>query len=883
MKFNVFTSLVLLLPCSISAQVLLSGKILDENNQPVESVSITLSEKNSNIILAYSLSDRKGLYSLSWNGQFDSVRITVSSMGYARKEIIIPVISSVINFSIKAQATILKEVKLKSSPVWQRKDTINYIVSEFKQQQDRVIGDIIARLPGIEVSPGGQIKYNGKPINKYYIEGLDLLEDKYGLANSNIPAESVEKVQVLENHQPIRVLDSVSFSDKAALNIKLKSTAKVKLIGRAKVGIGASPLLSEDEATPMLFKKKIQFINTYKYNNTGLDNVRELSSQNFMDFINAIQNGSAKNDLVGVVKPNPPSFSSSRYLFNNAHTASVNVLVPLKKDLQLRINASYINDFQQQQSNIATKYYLPFDTISIYERNTYYANTNKQQTEIALMANTPKYYLKNNTKFIGWWQKEGSTVVNSRDIKQQLENPLYNFFNDFRLLKTKAKHINEWGSYIGYVSMPQQLAIFPGLYEQIVNNNVPYEGLFQNASIKTFYTDNYFSFRKRKSKFGSYHKIGFNIQRQDLLSDLEVLHSGIKKSVADTFQNNINWNRYRFYAENNWAYETNKIRLSFALPIIYTIINYKDTLLKNEQHNQRLFSNPTLSFMYQINPKWNLNASASYANNFGEISGITNGYILKTYRNLSNNNAPLAETGSRSVSASLTFRNPLKIVFFNTGIAYSNNKSNLLYRQRFNGNLETLEAILQNNFARRTTVTGRFSKYFIDLKTSFGINFSYTFGRQQQIQQTKLITFANKNYSIGTNITTKLSSKMNVDYSANYFTYSSASQFSQSKNNIASASQKILMNYFPCRQWMVNAGGEHYYITNQFSSSRNYFFADINFRYKPEKSKIDYEISVQNVFNTSLFTTAVLSNNIETLAEYQIRSRQVLFKMSFSF
>ena len=61
-------------------------------------------------------------------------------------------------------------------------------------------------LPGIEVALTVSIKYNGKPINKYYIEGLDLLEDRYGIANNNIPAETVDKVQVLENHQPIRVL-----------------------------------------------------------------------------------------------------------------------------------------------------------------------------------------------------------------------------------------------------------------------------------------------------------------------------------------------------------------------------------------------------------------------------------------------------------------------------------------------------------------------------------------------------------------------------------------------------------------------------------------------------------------------------------------------------
>ena len=67
-------------------------------------------------------------------------------------------------------------------------------------------------MPGIEVLDDGKILYQGKPINKYYIEGLDLLEGKYNLANKNLPHKEVTKVQVLENHQPIKVLDSLVYS-----------------------------------------------------------------------------------------------------------------------------------------------------------------------------------------------------------------------------------------------------------------------------------------------------------------------------------------------------------------------------------------------------------------------------------------------------------------------------------------------------------------------------------------------------------------------------------------------------------------------------------------------------------------------------------------------
>jgi hypothetical protein len=881
---NFFLSILFFLIIqSCYSQKAISGKITDSLGKPITSASVTISKINSPIIIAFSITDNAGSYEIKWQDDADSVTLAVSALNYVRMGKNIPAVSSNYNFTLTIHPTVLKEVRAKTQPVWQRKDTINYNVSEFKQPQDRVIGDIIARLPGIEVTPGGQIKYNGKPINKYYIEGLDLLEDKYGIANNNIPAESVDKVQILENHQPIRVLDSVSFSDRAALNIKLKNSAKMKLIGRARLGICVSPLLSEDELTGMLFKKKIQFINTYKYNNTGIDNTRELNSQNFSEYINAIQNGAIKNDLVSLAQPRPPSIAQKRYLFNNSHVASVNQLMPLNSTYQLRINAAFVNDFQRQQSSVVTKFYLPTDTFSINEKNKWHSNLNLLQTDLSLMANSPKFYLKNIFKFQGWWSVEKSRLITGSEINQQLSNPFFNVSNDFKLIKIKSKYIEEWASYFGYVSLPQRLDVMPGLYTDIVNNNLPYDALIQNASLKTFYTDNYLSLRKRKSKISTQYKLGFNIQSQHLFTDLMTEKSGIEQSVADTFRNKLNWQRYRIYNENSWVYENNEWRVSFTLPLNYTKIDYKDTSLKVKSGKEAFFISPVVIIMFQLNPKWNINISASYNRDFGDISGITSGYMLKTYRNLSNNDAPLAETRSGNISASLTFRNPLKIVFFNTGIMLSRSKSNLLYSQKFIGNLETLTALVQNNYTNRATISGRFSKYIIDWKTSIGFNYSYSFGNQQQLQQNELVTFSNKNYTAGATLGVKFSSKITIDYSGTYFTYLSKSQLQQSATTIQSASQNFSLNYFPTERLIFRVSAGHYYINNNFAPSHNYYFADINMRYKPKKSKIDYELTCQNLFNTKFFATAFLSNNIESVSEYQIRPRQALFKMSFSF
>lgn len=123
-----------------------------------------------------------------------------------------------------------------------RSDTLVYFVSQYAKAQDNSIVDVLRRLPGIEVEEDGQIKYNGEPINKFYIDGSDFMGGRYGLATENISPSDVARVEVLENHQPIQVLKGLEFSQQAGLNIKLRDDAKRKWAWILNGGIGVSPI-----------------------------------------------------------------------------------------------------------------------------------------------------------------------------------------------------------------------------------------------------------------------------------------------------------------------------------------------------------------------------------------------------------------------------------------------------------------------------------------------------------------------------------------------------------------------------------------------------------------------------------------------------------------
>ena len=241
-----------------------------------------------------------------------------------------------------------------------------YTVAKYADVTDRSIGDVLRKMPGIEVAKSGEVKYNGKAINKFYIEGLDMLEGRYGIATNNVRAQDIASVEVYENHQPIKALKDLVASNQAALNLKLKKEARGTWNSTLQLGAGYKPWMWNAEATAMYFGRNFQTIDTYKTNNTGDDVSRELTS--FYDGLDAT------SSLLGIHRPTEPSLDKERYLDNEIHTVSTNAIVKLRKDLELTANAHYIHDFQTSEGGSITTYYLPDAVPLVIEEQTFADN-----------------------------------------------------------------------------------------------------------------------------------------------------------------------------------------------------------------------------------------------------------------------------------------------------------------------------------------------------------------------------------------------------------------------------------------------------------------------------------------------------------------------------
>ena len=199
------------------AQTVVEGTVTDSLGMAVEAY-VTVSPKGTGSIIGFADTDAKGNYKLEIKTTADSLTVTASGLTIGNQVKFVANHSQRLDFKVKQQAIELKEVSIKADKIRQHGDTLSYLVGAYQQQGDRVIGDVLKRMPGIEVSESGAIKFNGKSIRKFYVEDMDLLQGRYGLATNNINASDVATVQVLEHHQPIKALQDRTLTDDVAIN-----------------------------------------------------------------------------------------------------------------------------------------------------------------------------------------------------------------------------------------------------------------------------------------------------------------------------------------------------------------------------------------------------------------------------------------------------------------------------------------------------------------------------------------------------------------------------------------------------------------------------------------------------------------------------------------
>lgn len=868
---------------SSQAQVAVSGTISDSLGKPLQSVSVTL-KKNNGIVLAFAITNNTGSFKIQHASASvkDTLFVEANAIGFSKKSIPVTKTPQVTDFKLSATSTKLPNVTVKSNPLRKEGDTLNYDVATFGNKQDRVIGDVIKKLPGVEVSENGQISVGGKPINRFYIDGDNLLDGKYNIATQSVPSDMVSKIQVLENHQPVNALKDLVKSDAAAMNIVLKDKARMKIMGTGDALVGTPDAYSVT-ANAMLFKKQVKFINYYKLNNIGYDLSDEVINHFGFDNqppANLVNAGTAGN----------PDLLKKRYLFNNVGLVNINDMINLKKDMQLRINGFYLFDKQYQSSEFKSTYFLPNDTIRYAEKQDSRTLKNTFNTQLTLTANRKDYYLNDvavleNTPSQIFSALQATT---NNNINQQLTGTVTNISNKFNIItKTKKGNVLEGYSFINNIRNPATLMVNPGLYAAQFNNNNPYAGLIQQAAVPTFYTDNYVSFGIAHSKFQQQYKAGINYQEQQVNSLLESEQlSGSKAAVADSFMNRLNWSRTKAYFKADFTYSSGGNMIRLSLPFTYQDTRYTGRLAEN--HFTNLPVTPSLSIKYMTGKEDYLSVAYSYGDTWGNIDQVYDGYLMRGYRDFFTNGNLLTETQRHSVSASYQFRNTLKIFFFSLGGSYSNNSANTINDTRISAVIQQAKLIPFNNLSRSTQLFAGISKYIFPLMTTVGAKASWSRSLSNQLQNGDPLQIQNDVYTYNANVNTKLATWFNLGYVGTYSSYGSKRIGDVHTTGAATPSvekwqHEVVANFVVSNNFQIRVSGDNYRYHLSDVQNNHFTFVDASCTYKLNKLKTDIELALTNLANMDTYSSVSLSANSISESSYRIRPRMATLKFYFRF
>jgi hypothetical protein len=423
----------------VSGQQTLRGVVSGENGDPLEAAAVQLLRGSNGQTIIYALTDAQGAFALAAKGTGDSLRIAVSALGY--KTHIQPVrMGETLAIRLEQQPFNLKEVEVRPGRVWGRQDTINYDVAQFLSPKDESIRDVIRKLPGISIDETGKISYNGQDIGNFYVEEMDLTGGRYARISNNLDAKAVETVQILENHQPIRILQDKVKTDDIALNLRLRPEFRDKWMVFLQGGLGGAPALWKGSVNAMQLSRQSQSAYLYKGNNTGEDVTAE------QNLLAELRQGALREPAIPsfLDRPSlPMPLEKERLLFNDVHSLSANRLYRLGETTRLRINAGYTHDVRRQERGSETSYYRTSDTVCVAEQSHTRLRTDQAELALNLEQNISDRYLVNLFRASGLCSDSRSDYTGNRSLSQEIQTPEMSLRNDFKIIRSVWNHTLE--------------------------------------------------------------------------------------------------------------------------------------------------------------------------------------------------------------------------------------------------------------------------------------------------------------------------------------------------------------------------------------------------------------------------------------------------------
>jgi len=842
---KLFGTLLILINTLITyGQTEIKGTIKNKQTEALIGANVLVIQPKTHQILTYAITGKQGFYQLSLKHTTDSLMLSVSFLGYKSKHILIANHSQKLNFVLEESNQKLKEVVIKPPPVKLRGDTINYRVKALKQEEDKVLIDVIKHIPGVEVMTNGKILYQGKPINKFYIENMDMLEGRYNLASNNLPVDQIASVQVYENHQPIKLLDSLVYSENAALNIRLKKSFSYVL--PYELATGYRPIIWQGKFVPILFRKKTQMLSLLQSNNAGQRLYNQL--QNFYQNKNLnFEMLQQAQEWTSISKILTPPFDEDKWLDNQSHLGSLNFLFKLNSTARLKTNFSYLTENSKEIAVTRQQILLQDKPITRVEYQKYTQNMHQAVWNMIFEQNAKKLYLKNNFHF-KYQDPLDFSFISNMNLSQQRNRPAYLLTDQVNWLFPLNKHIFSINAFFSYQTSNENFDIKPGSFPQVFNNGQNFDALHQSLQMqKRFFNLNTGLMKKIKNwTFENY----LSIQKDRHFLKSEILPSASSNFIADYYSNHTNLDQITFknLFKINYKNQKNTWNLGLELPLRYV---YLDITNQPNQQTEKLdgfFQDYDFTIRYSIN-KWSIIGTHSRKTGFSNLFQNHFNFILKSYNQLERYDTPIQKSIKNDYSLIFRFKDILNGIHSSLTLSQTDNRRNILYKYNyFSDGASELEAIKFSNQTRHKYIVLMFNKYFFKTKISTKFNVMFQWTLHPLILNNKLLHKTYKALHLLSSIrlpihkTISLYMDFQVD---NYF-------FTNQKANLENYHFKPVIFFYPFKNHQLNLSLDYYLMSNEL---RQDFFMNLSYKYTPNAKRWSIFAKWNNITNITSYTT----------------------------
>lgn len=877
-----------------SQSVRFDGFIQDEQKNPLEMANIMAINVATKAMDSYGITNDKGKFQLTLKPN-TSYSIKVSYLGMKSKEISIATQSANIaqNIVMDDAGIELQGVEIvREMPVSIKGDTIVYNADSFKSGTEKKLEDVLKKLPGVEVNADGEIEVEGKKVSKLMVEGKDFFDGDTKLGVKNIPADAIDKIQVLRNYNEVGALKGLgNDQDNVAMNIKLKEGKKNFWFGDVTAGTGVGELDSRYIINPKLFYYSPKYsINVI----TNFNNIGELplTAQDYFKFTggfkNMMQKGGSNfnissNDLgISILRNNrakeiETKFGATNFAYSVTKKWNISgfaILSTSKTDLETKSQTTILDSGDEQKREEETR---QKNNLGLFKLSSTYKPNDKFQFDYDILTKLSKQNEDTDLLRESVVNKVSTleTILTNKkqdptSIKQDLS--LYYTQSDKNIFAFEMQHLYQDENPFYNANLRTQPFDLAGYTSGQQRND-----LNQDRFVKTNKLDaklDYYYMVTPKSNINI--TLGNTFSYQDFNSHIfQMLDNGDRNDLDDPQNNNkVNYNFNDVFLGFHYKILAGKFTLTPGVSV--HSYNMKNTQLGTDYSQNFVKVLPDFFALYQIKKSESLTYNFSLTNDFTDINQLAAGYVLSDYSSLFRGNRLLENATSQVHSLRYFKYNMFNFENIFANATYTKKVDAIKTSADFTG-INQSSSPYNSNLADETfTGMGNYGRSFLkNYKAS--VNATFNWSKFNNIQNNELATTESFSQSYTVKASTNYKNLPNIEFGYNAL----INKYSGSTYYTDKPFARLDYYFLDSFSFVSEYEFYHYYNGNK-TVDNEYDFLSASLIYQKKDSKWEYKVSATNLLNTKYLNDDSFSQFSTRVSQYTVQPRYIIFSMKYN-